>query len=142
MSIAENKAHFRAIPEELFNQGKLDAAEQYLHADYIEHVRLPPGIPSGLPGFKAFVTMIRSAFPDFQYTVEDTIAEDDKVVGRITATGTNTGSFMGMPPTGKKVTWTEIHIGRMVDGKVAEHWADIDQLGLLQQLGVIPPFSN
>ena len=139
MSTETNRANFRAVPIEIFNKGNLAMADEYFAPDYIEHVILPPGFPTGIPGLKAFVTMMRAAFPDFQYTLDgDAIAEGDMFAGRLTATGTNTGSFMGMPPTGKRATWTEIHFARMVDGKMVEHWANIDQLGMLQQLGVIP----
>jgi predicted ester cyclase len=87
---------------------------------------------------KAFATAVRAAFPDFHYTVEDEIAEGDKYVVRLTARGTMQGAFLGMPATGKQATWTEVHVARVVGGKLAEHWACIDQLGMLQQLGVIP----
>ncbi|HLZ62395.1 MAG TPA: ester cyclase [Ktedonosporobacter sp.] len=138
MSIEKNRAAFAAIPIELFNGGNLAATEEYVRADYVEHMPLPPGLPSGLEGLKAFVTMVRSAFPDFHYTIQSVIAEGDLVAGSLIADGTNTGPFMGMPPTGKHITWTEMHFGRMVDGKLAEHWGVVDQLTMLQQLGVIP----
>ena len=138
MSTEQNRVNFRRIPEEIFNQGNLAVADELFAADYIEHVPLFPNWPSGLAGFKQFVTVLRAAFPDFHYTVEDAIAEGDKVVGRITAHGTHKGEFMGIPPTGKQATWTEIHIGRFAGGKLVEHWANLDQLGMLQQLGVVP----
>ncbi len=138
MSLEQNRTNFRRIPEEIFNKGNLALADELFAADYIEHVPLPPGWPSGVEGFKQFVTMLRAAFPDFHYTVEDGIAEGDKVVGRITAHGTHKGEFMGIPPTGKQATWTEIHIGRYAGGKLVEHWFNGDQLGMLQQLGVVP----
>ncbi len=138
MSTEANKAAMRRIPAEVYNQGKLDVADEVLATDYTEHVPLPPGWPSGIAGLKQYVTMLRSAFPDFQYTVEDELAEGDKVVFRLTAQGTQLGEFMGIPPTGKRATWTEMHICRVADGKLVEHWANLDQLGLLQQLGVIP----
>jgi predicted ester cyclase len=81
--------------------------------------------------------MLRGAFPDLHLTVEDVVAEGEKVVVRTTARGTMKGDFLGMKPTGKTATWTEIHIGRYAGGKVAEHWATIDQLGMLQQLGLV-----
>ncbi len=81
--------------------------------------------------------MVRSAFPDFHYTVEEIVAEGDKVAARLTAEATHRGQFLDIAPTGKHARWTEIHEGRMVQGKVSEHWAVIDQLGMLQQLGVI-----
>jgi predicted ester cyclase len=138
MTAEQNKTLLRRIPEEMFNKGNLSIAGEVFAADYIEHLALPPGIPSGLDGFKVFVSALRTAFPDFHYTVDDEIAEGDKVVQRLTAQGTQKGEFAGMPATGKHATWTEIHIGRVAGGKLVEHWANVDQLGMLQQLGVIP----
>jgi steroid delta-isomerase-like uncharacterized protein len=138
VSIEENKALARRIPEEVFNQGNLAVADEVMAADYVEHVPVPPGIPVGLAGFKQFITALRAAFPDFHYTVEDEIAEGDRVVQRLTAQGTQRGDFMGVPATGKHATWTEIHVSRIAGGKLVEHWANLDQLGMLQQLGVIP----
>jgi predicted ester cyclase len=138
MSVEQNKTNFRRIPEEIFNQGNLTLADEIIAADYVDHVPLPPGWPTGPAGLKQFVTMFRAAFPDFHYSVEDAIAEGDMVVGRVTVQGTHQGEFMGIPPTGKQATWSEIHMGRFAEGKLVEHWANIDQLGMLQQLGVIP----
>jgi steroid delta-isomerase-like uncharacterized protein len=137
MSVEANKAITRRIPVEVFNEGDLGAADEVIAADYTEHVPMP-GAPPGLAGFKQYVTMLRAAFPDLHYTVEDEIGEDDRVVGRMTVRGTHRGTFLGIPPTGKQVTWTEIHVGRVVDGKLVEHWANADMLSLLQQIGAIP----
>jgi predicted ester cyclase len=131
----QNKATFRAIPEKLINLGDLTAADQYFAHDFVDHT-LPPGLPAGVAGFKAFFTMLRTAFPDLHYTVGDVVAEGEKVVARVSVRGSMKGDFQGMTATGKTATWTEIHIGRFVNGKVAEHWATIDQLGMLQQLGL------
>jgi len=131
----QNKAIFRAIPEKVVNTGNLDAADQYFAQDFVDHTT-PAGLPNGLAGFKAYITRLRSAFPDLHFTVEDVVAEGETVVVRATARGTMTGDFLEMKATGKTATWTEIHIGRLADGKVVEHWATIDQLGMLQQLGL------
>jgi predicted ester cyclase len=131
----QNKAIFRAIPEKVVNTGNLDAADQYFAQDFVDHTT-PAGLPNGLAGFKAYITRLRSAFPDLHLTVEDVVAEGETVVVRATARGTMTGDFLEMKATGKTATWTEIHIGRLADGKVVEHWATIDQLGMLQQLGL------
>jgi predicted ester cyclase len=131
----QNKAAFRAIPEQLINTKNLDAADQYFGAEYVDHAA-PPGSPAGIDGFKAFFGALTTAFPDLKYTVEDLIAEGEKVVGRVTVRGTMKQDFQGMKATGKTATWTEIHIGRFANGKVVEHWATIDQLGMLQQLGL------
>ena len=131
----QNKAIFRAIPEKVVNTGNLDAADHYFAQDFVDHTT-PAGLPNGLAGFKAYITRLRSAFPDLHFTVEDVVAEGETVVVRATARGTMTGDFLEMKATGKTATWTEIHIGRLADGKVVEHWATIDQLGMLQQLGL------
>ncbi len=133
----QNKAAFRAIPEKLINTGDFSTADQYFAANYVDH-DAPPGAPPGLAGFQAFFSMMRAAFPDLHYTIEDLIAEGDKVVGRATVRGTMKGDFVGMKATGKTATWTEIHIGRYANGRLVEHWATIDQLGMLQQLGLAP----
>jgi len=131
----QNKAIFRAIPEKVVNTGNLDAADQYFAQDFVDHTT-PAGLPNGLAGFKAYITRLRSAFPDLHLTVEEVVAEGETVVVRATARGTMKGDFLEMKATGKTATWTEIHIGRLADGKVVEHWATIDQLGMLQQLGL------
>ena len=82
--------------------------------------------------------MFLSAFPDTQMTVEDELADGDKVATRWTATGTHTGELMGIPPTGKQVTVTGMDINRLVGGKIVEHWGEFDQMGMMQQLGVVP----
>ncbi len=138
MSTEENKALVRRLTEEVFNAHNLAPIDGYFLPDYVDHVPLPPGMPAGLAGLKAFWGALFEAFPDFRYTVDDMVAEGDRVVARLTARGTHRGTFMGIPTTGKQVTWTEIHIGRCAGGKITEHWANIDQLGLMQQLGAIP----
>jgi predicted ester cyclase len=82
--------------------------------------------------------MFRAAFPGLTYTVEEVIAEGDRVVQRSNASGTMKGDFLGMPATGKKANWSETHIVRVKDGKIIEHWASVDQLSMLQQLGLAP----
>jgi len=93
----------------------------------------------GLEAFKQIEAMLLTALPDVHYTVEDLLAEGDKVAVRLTVTGTQHGAFMGIPPTGKHTTVTESAISRIVGGKIAEHWSETDMLGLMQQLGVNPP---
>ena len=138
MSTDSTKTMIRRIPEELYNHWNLDVADEVFAADYVEHHPLPPGFPTGIQGIKTFVTMLRAAFPDFHYTVEDIIAEEDKVVVRLTAQGTQSGEFMGLPATGKQATWAETHMCRIAGGKLAEHWVNADQLGMMRQLGLIP----
>jgi steroid delta-isomerase-like uncharacterized protein len=106
--------------------------------DIVEHFALPPGMPAGKEGFKLFVKALRSAFPDLKITIDFSVAEGDLVAQHGTATGTMKGEFAGMPPSGKTATWAGIHIQRIKDGKIVEHWAVEDQLGMLQQLGFAP----
>jgi steroid delta-isomerase-like uncharacterized protein len=89
---------------------------------------------------RQFISSFCTAFPDVHFTVEDQIAEGDKVVVRYRFQGTHLGAFQGMPPTGKQVAYTAILIYRMADGKIAEQWTEFDQLGFLRQLGVLPNF--
>ena len=110
-------------------------------APNIVHHSLPPEVPRDREGFKHFVTILLTVFPDFRITIEDMVAQGDKVVARATTSGTHKGEFIGIAPTGKQATWTEIFIWRIDGGKAVEMWAELDQLGMMQQLGVIPPPS-
>jgi len=123
--------------EQVINNGELERVEEYFTSDYIEHAAAP-GLPPGVAGLQAFLGMFRAAFPDTHYTLEDSIAEDNQVVQRFTVHATMQGPFLGMPPTGKSATWSEIHIARAEGDRFVEHWAVIDQLSMLQQLGLVP----
>ena len=137
MSTEVNKASMRRFYEEAFNKKNRAAIDEFIDPTQVDHAA-PPGTPGGLEGAKHTVTMYLTAFPDLHFTVEDFIAEGDKVVARLTVRGTQQGIFMGIPPTGKHATVTAIDINRMAGGKSVEHWLEMDTLGLLQQLGVIP----
>jgi steroid delta-isomerase-like uncharacterized protein len=136
MSVEENKALMRRIFE-VFNTGNMAVADEVIAADVVDH-QAPPGIAPGRAGFKQLITVFRNAFPDIQMTIVDLIADGDKVVARSTMRGTHRGEFMGIPPTGKQFTATSIDIVRFAGGKGVEHWGNSDDLGMLQQLGVIP----
>ncbi len=125
----------RAI-EEIYNRGNLAIVEDYVASDFVIHA--PSGDIHGPAGARQYVAMLRGAFPDFNITIEDQVANGDRVVTRWTAEGTHLGEFQGIPPTGRHGTFTGIDIDRVVDGKVAECWTNTDDLGLMQQLGVIP----
>lgn len=129
---------YRRIPEEIFNQGKIELIDEFFPADYIEHVPSPPGMPSGREGLRLFAQGIRAAFPDFHLEVISQYQDGDTHIAHVRGSGTMKGDFAGMPASGKSATWEEIHIGRMQGGKVVEHWGVMDQLGMLQQLGFIP----
>ena len=137
MSTEDNKAVVRRFYEEVMNQKKRAVLDEVFDLNVVDHFA-PPGTPGGLEGARQTLGMFLSAFPDLHFTVEDLIAEGDKVVARATLSGTQQGTFMGVPATGKRVTITGIDINRFVGGKSVEHWLEADFLGLMQQLGVIP----
>jgi len=141
MSTEENKAIARRGSEEVWNQGKLDVIDEIFATDYVNHRAGGPDI-HGPEGYKQFFTMFRTAFPDIKFTIEDQIAEGDKVVTHVTFTGTHKGELMGIPPTGVQVTVTGIAISRIAGGKILECWVNSDDLGMWQQLGVIPPIGQ
>ena len=134
----QNKAIAARMPLEVFNQGKLEVVDEVVADNSVDHGTLPPGMPSGKEGVKVLVKSLRSAFPDFKIAIDLQVAEGDLVVQHVTSTGTMKGEFAGMPPSGKTATWEAIHITRIKDGKIVEHWQVQDQLGMLQQLGLMP----
>ena len=141
MSTEENKARVRRIYEEINSQNHEEMMEEFAARDLVWH-GAPPGTPPGLAGAKQAHTTFFTGFPDLHATVEDLIAEGDKVVARVTSRATHQGEFMGIPPTGKRLSWTWIEIDRIKDGKIVECWDNSDDLGLLQQLGAIPQMAQ
>jgi steroid delta-isomerase-like uncharacterized protein len=138
MSTEQNKALVRQMVEEIFNRGNLGRADEFLAPDFVEREELPPGIPRDREGVKQLTAMLRGAFPDFRATIDDMVAEGDKVVMRMTWRGTHKGEFMGIPPTGKSVSFGVIDIIRIAGGKFVEHWGQMDSMALMQQLGAMP----
>lgn len=138
MSTEQNKAVARQMVEEVFNGGNVGAIDNYLTPDFVEREELPPGMPGGRDGVKALTSMLHSAFPDFKARIDDLVAEGDRVVMRQTWSGTHQGEFMGIPATGRQVSFGVIDILRMVDGRCAEHWGQMDSMGLMMQLGALP----
>jgi predicted SnoaL-like aldol condensation-catalyzing enzyme len=134
----DNVAMAREVIEEIFNKGNMAAVDEYAAETMIGHNPLP-GITPDRGGLKQRIGMIRTAFPDVHYTIEDVIASDDTVVLRVVCRGTQTGELGGRPATGKQATWTETHILRLDNGKPVEHWRNGDDLGMLQQLGMLGP---
>jgi steroid delta-isomerase-like uncharacterized protein len=139
MTTEENKAIAHRIID-IFNTGNLTEANELIAAEAVDHQAMP-GLPPGHEGFKQMVAMFRAAFPDLRCDVEDTLAEGDKVVIRSTMRGTHQGEFMGIPPTDKQFTASVIDIIRFDNGQAVEHWGNSDDLGMMQQLGVIPSGS-
>jgi steroid delta-isomerase-like uncharacterized protein len=137
MGTEENKAVVRRINDELISQGKTEVADELFAPTFVDHSAFP-GVPPTREGVKQLFTMFRAAFPDLHVTIQDQVAEGDKVVTRNTFHGTQHGDLMGIPPSGKQVSFGAIDILRVVDGRAVDHWTVVDQLGLMQQLGVVP----
>jgi steroid delta-isomerase-like uncharacterized protein len=133
----ENKALILRFVEEAFNSGNLDAIDE-IYAPRFFSDDLGAKEERSPEDAKQFVSMYRSAFPDGRTTVEDLIAEEDKVAYRWTYRGTHQGELMGIAPTGREVTITGITINRVSGDRIEEEWNNFDQLGMLQQLGVVP----
>lgn len=131
-----NKMLVRRAVEEVYNQGNLDVVDEIVASDFVIHSSSED--IHGPEGTKQYVAMLRAAFPDLHISITDQIAEGDRVATRWIAQGTHTGAFQGIPPTGKPVRVTAIDIDRVANGKVVECWTNVDELGLLQQLGVVP----
>ncbi len=137
MSVEAHKALIRRRIDEIWHAGNLAVADEIIAADYVSD-----GQPIRRDGFKQFVTAIRSAFPDIRFTTEDIIAEGDRVTVRYTLRGTHQGAFVGIPATGKTIMLTGIDLFQFAHGQMIAEWLNYDQLGLLQQLGVLPPLGQ
>ena len=138
MAQEANVVMVRHYLEEVIHQGNVDAIDESIATN---HSLNWPGSPSpmcGPEGFKQLLILYASAFPDLSWTTEEVTAQGETVVASLRARGTHQREVMGMIPTGKQVTWTEMHIFRVADGKLVEHWTNLDQVGLLQQFGVLP----
>ena len=136
----QNKQVVRRMYE-VINGRNLALATELVTEDVVYH-DAPPGLPPGREGYLAFTQLFLDAFPDLQLTVEDLLAEGDRVAARVRGRGTHQGELMGIAPTGRRFEAAGITIIRLQDGKIAEEWEQIDMLGILQQLGVIPAPEN
>lgn len=127
----------RRVPLEILNKGRTELIDETFTPDFVEHLELP-GFPPGRDGFRLFTTAVRAAFPDLKYAIVNEVHEGDKHLIQVQVSGTMKGDFMGMPATDKSATWNEMHLTTIRNGKITEHWGVVDQLSMLQQLGVIP----
>ena len=135
MSAADNEVLWRRWIQ-AYNDRNTGEEEALRTADYVAHT---PGLPPfDNASWKQFIWGFSTSFPDLHLTIEDLVSEDGKVAARVTFRGTQRGEFMGIPSTGKQVTFSSMEMNRVVGGKVAEHWVVVDMLGLLQQLGANP----
>lgn len=139
MSLQENKRLALRPHDEVFNQNRLEAADQIFSSDYVWlGPGLPPDLPRGPEGVKRFASVLRAAFPDLRLTIESTVAEGDQVVNRWIMHGTHKGEFLGVPASGKPVTVTGIDIFRIAGSKIVENVQEVDLVGMLQQIGAMP----
>lgn len=144
-TIERNKLIGRRVLLEIWGEGRLEVVDELYAPEYVDHVsRGPePATVSGPEGLKEAVTLFRTAFPDLRYEVHQQVAEGDVVVTRFSATGTHLKPFLGAAPTGRRIAYTGIDINRVRDdGRIVESWVQYDALGLLQQLGLVPPIEG
>jgi steroid delta-isomerase-like uncharacterized protein len=137
MATEENKALTRRFYEEVFNNKHMAGVDAFVAPHIIDH-SLPPGAPGGIESVKQAITMLLTAFPDLHLTLEDLIAEGDRIAVHWTMSGTHLGASLGMPPTGKQFTIPGVSLLRLESGKAVEAWIIQDQLSMLQQLGLAP----
>lgn len=137
MSVEENKTLIHQFVDKAFNQKNLAVGDEKLAANVIFHTTSGDAL-EGIESWKQYATMFVTAFPDLEFTVEDTIAGEDKVVLRWLGIGTHKGNLRNIPPSNKEVTFPGIAVYRLEGGKIAEMWGMIDMLGLMQQIGAIP----
>jgi steroid delta-isomerase-like uncharacterized protein len=136
MSVEQNKAALQALLDAI-NTGNLDAFDDLVAADFQEHLNAI-GAAQGREGYRGMMSAVRAAFPDLSLSHHTIVAEGDFLAYRVLGTGTHEGEFAGVPPTGKQVNFQLMEIMRFEDGKAVERWGEIDQLGILMQLGAIP----
>lgn len=135
MTTENNKQLYQRFIDEVFNEGRLQEGDELLSPSYVFH-DAPPGAPSeGPKAVKQTVSMFRNAFPDLKISIEDLVAEGDKVSARATTRGTHRGTIFGIPATGKTVTMTGLTMVRIADGQITDSWVKNDVVGLLKQLG-------
>ena len=137
MTLEQNKAIVRRIVEEAQSGHDLSVVDELLATDLVDH-SVPPGLPPTREGVKMQFAMFFSAFPDLHVVIHTQVAEGDQVVTRKTFHGTHMGDLMGIPPTGRPVTFDVIDILRVQNGKITDHWNIVDQLGLMLQIGALP----
>jgi steroid delta-isomerase-like uncharacterized protein len=137
MSEDQNREVTRRFSAEVWGEGNVALADELIAHDLVEHTPFPAPAP-GLEGHKQVLAMFRSAFPDLKVTVDNVIAEGDWTSLRWHGEGTHTGPLMNIPATGAKVLITGIDLLRLENGKIKERWAELDAMGLMRQLGVVP----
>jgi steroid delta-isomerase-like uncharacterized protein len=140
MSSEDNKVLAQRWLDKVWNEGDLSLIDELVAHNYVLHDPMRPGL-RGRTGIKESIATFRAAFPDLHFTIEDQVAENERVVTRYTVEGTHLGPIMGIAPTGKHGIITGIDIYCITDGKIEEAWSNWDALRLLQEMGVIPPIG-
>ena len=135
--LEQNKAVIRRFVEEVQNNNDFAVYDELNAPDFV-NLSAVPGVAPDREGGKAYLQAFAAAYPDAHFTIDDMIAERDRVVTKKTFTGTNTGEFAGMPATGSRVTLQYVDIMRVRDGQIVEHWLSLDRLAWMQQLGLVP----
>jgi len=133
----ENKWLARRALEEIYAAGKVDLADELVHPEFVDHAPNHPDLPTGPESVKETVRSLQSAFGGLRFEIEDELAEGDKVMQRVTMSGRHAGRLLGREPTGREFAVRHVYIWRIADGQLAEHWGSRDDLGLLQQLGLL-----
>jgi len=141
MSAEDNKAAVQHMAEEAFNKGNLEVLDELVAQDVVDHDPAP-GQPPGREGMKQFVSELRTAFPDLQLAMENIVAEGEYVAFNYTINGTHQGEFMGVEATGNQVSVKAMEMVRIAGGQMVDRWGNTDQLGLLEQLGALPPIGQ
>jgi steroid delta-isomerase-like uncharacterized protein len=135
-TLEQNKSLVSRFIDEVFLKGDFGAVDELLADDFVPHTW--GKVEGGKDELKAAIERVSAGLSEPSMTIDDMIAEDDRVAVRLTSHATQTGEFMGMPPSGKSYTIDEIHIFRLRDGKIAEHWHQADFMGMMRQLGTMP----
>ena len=136
MSLEANKKLVQRIWKELVNGNRQETIPALVHPDFQDHTPLP-GMSPGVAGLRQRLTVLHGAFPDFHSEIQQLITEGDKVVALIASTGTHQRDFVGAPPSGRRFSIQEIHIVRLADGRMIEHWGIPDFFAMLEQLGLV-----
>ena len=142
MSVKQNKAAIRRHFDEVLSKGNLSVIDELYSPDFVGHEPTLGETVRGPEVLKQFLTTYRQAFPDLKVTLDDVFGERDQVVCRWTATATHTGEILGLKPTGRRGTVTGCSINRFENGKIVEGWGNWDTLGMMQQLGLVPPMEE
>jgi steroid delta-isomerase-like uncharacterized protein len=136
IAVETNVGVVRRFIDEVFLHGRFDAVDELVTDDFTPHTWGP--MPPGRDGLKQAIERVSQGLSDVHMTIDDVVAQDDKVAVRLTSSATQTGPFMGLPPSGKRYEIGEIHWFRLRDGRICEHWHQADFLGMLRQLGAMP----